>query len=56
MNSQFWGFMLMTWVMCNVLAWLCGFDLSTKEKLWLANMTTLAIFLIGVAGILMGIE
>lgn len=50
-----WGFVLLCFVITEVITWLVGFDLTIKEKLLLPCGTTIAIILLMIAIKMMGV-
>ena len=43
LTTSEWGFILMQFIVCNVLVWLCGFELELKEKIIIPNAAVLAM-------------
>ena len=56
LTTSDWGFILMSFILCNGLTWLFGFDLGTKEKIILPNVIVLAVIGLMIAFTLMGIQ
>lgn len=48
-----WGFVLLCFVISEVIMWLVGVELEIKEKLLLPCCTTIAIILLMIAGKMM---
>ncbi len=51
-----WGFILMQFIICNGLTWLCGFDLELKDKIIIPNAIAIAITGLMIAFKLMGVD
>ena len=58
LTTSDWGFILMQFIVCNGLAWLCGSDLELelKDKIIMPNIIVLALIGFMIAFKLMGVD
>ena len=56
LTTSDWGFILMQFIVCNGLTWLCGIDFEVKEKIIIPNVMILALIGLMIAFKLMGVD
>lgn len=42
---SFWVFIVLIWIVCNALTWICGWELTTKEKLIMPQIIIICLVL-----------